>query len=97
MSDWRPIGSAPTNGTPILGWMPDKFNSGVSHCAVCWLELSAEERRDGYTGANCGWITYKADNGAHFFWPTLWTPIDLPTSDVIAINEARENCIGGVQ
>lgn len=69
-SGWRPIESAPKDGTTIMGW-----RAGWGPCECRW-----EVDFDGDECSFAGWVDLNADDETR---PTHWVPLPLPpTSEV---------------
>ena len=73
MSEWQPIETAPKDGTPILGFMPD--------AAIQW-QIMPIEMLDFGDDDGPEWFQADRDDGrALDVEPTHWMPLPHPPSD----------------
>jgi hypothetical protein len=66
---WRPIVTAPRDGTPVIGWVDSRKGpaSGVMY-VVWWTERF-----------NAGWCFFDDGRGnIYSVYPSLWQPIPAP-------------------
>lgn len=73
---WLDIASAPTDGTPILGWVP-----GYGCRLLVWVMPYSvpDPNPPGYKEAPCVW---RLVGGAEVYSPTKWHPVpDEPVDD----------------
>lgn len=68
---WRPIETAPRDGTRVVAW-PCELASGTAAVPAYWYRHAAVQ----------GWITDLMDCGDFEFAPTRWMPV--PTSSALS-------------
>lgn len=77
MSDWRPIETAPKDGTPVLGYCQPRYvESGkpmsFSYQAIIWW------RGERYGDSQWKWRLHHSDSAVE---PTHWQPLPAPPED----------------
>lgn len=74
--DWRPISTAPKDGTPVLGYCQPRYIDGgpmsFTYCAVVWWR--GEKFKDSFWQ----WRLHNNDSAAE---PTHWQPLPAPPKD----------------
>jgi len=73
-SPWKPIETAPTDGTAILCFDPTGYHIQVY--VVCWDHYLAEH------GDDSGWVEASGEY-CHTWNPTHWMPLPLPPAPQI--------------
>ena len=68
MSEWKPIETAPKDGTPILAFKPNERRSGSWTAAVYWDD----------TNHRSGWVFV---GGREAECPSHWMPLPEPPND----------------
>lgn len=81
MSEWQPIETAPRDGTAILAWNAEygQRETKMMKYVPGSLGYAVWERGDG--PLNYGWEWTEPQNNWASTWnPTLWKPLDAPSS-----------------
>lgn len=64
---WRPIETAPRDGTPVLTYLPP-----LPHQTVGWINIQK------WKGDKAGWISVGKPKRRTNFQPTHWQPLPTP-------------------
>ena len=95
--DWRPMETAPRDGTPLLLWAPHTITSGRTHVVAglcdeyaigfwaygCWKSLEIEDCGS-MGGEFTGWMP---DWVSLDLEPFLWMPLPAPPATSPALNQ----------